>query len=85
MTNADNDEHSILVLLDLTSSFDITETSFLTEHLNKCVGIVGAALNCLSSYLSNRKFQVVIDNFVSSAAPMLCGVLQGSICGPIVL
>ena len=55
----------------------------MVYSLNKWVSILGSALNWFSFYISDRKCQVLIDNFMSSSAPILCGVLQGSILGPI--
>ena len=83
LMRADKGEHSALVLLDLTAAFDTTDHSIVVDRLNKWVGISGSALNWFSSYLSNRKCQVVIDNFMSSTAPILCAVPQGSTLGPI--
>ena len=83
LMRADNGEHSVLVLLDLTATFDTIDHSIVVKRLKKWVGISGSALNWFSSYLSNRKCQVVIDNFMSTTAPILCEVLQGSILGPI--
>ena len=45
---ADNGEHSILVLLDLTATFDTTDHSIMVERLNKWVGISGSTLNLTS-------------------------------------
>ena len=47
------------------------------------VRISGAALNWFNSYLTNRVFNVCINNRVSSPAPLLCGVPQGSVPGPV--
>ena len=80
---ADNGEHSFLVLLDLTAAFGTIDHSVLVECLNTWDGILGSTFHWLSSYQSNRKCQVVIENFMSSTAPILSGVLQGSILGPI--
>ena len=54
--------------------------------LHNWVGISGTALNWFNLcnlYLTNIYFNVCINNYVSSSAPLLCGVPQGSVLGPI--
>uniref|UniRef100_A0A3Q3H2I9 Reverse transcriptase domain-containing protein n=1 Tax=Labrus bergylta TaxID=56723 RepID=A0A3Q3H2I9_9LABR len=80
---ADSGKCSVLLLLDLTAAFDTVDHSVLIQRLNKWVGVSGTALNWFSSYLSNRSFSVSIGNFLSSSAPIPCGVPQGSILGPV--
>lgn len=46
-------------------------------------GICVTALKWLASYLSNRQFNVHINNYKFFSAPLLCDFPQGSILGPI--
>uniref|UniRef100_A0A3B5Q121 Reverse transcriptase domain-containing protein n=1 Tax=Xiphophorus maculatus TaxID=8083 RepID=A0A3B5Q121_XIPMA len=73
----------ILVLLDLTAAFDTVDHDVLLSRLEHYVGLKGTVLVWLRSYLTDRSFCVDIDDFRSSSAPLLCGVPQGSILGPL--
>ncbi len=53
------------------------------EALDDHVGIQGLALEWFSSYLKDRTFSVSLGNYSSSVAPLMCGVPQGSILGPV--
>ncbi len=80
---ADSGSPVVLVLLDLTAAFDTVDHRVLLSRL-KHIGIKGTALQFFSSYLTNRSFSVQLGEFTSSsAAPLPCGVPQGSILGPI--
>ena len=61
----------------------LTLLTILLKRLQQWVGITGSVLDWFTSYLSERSFSVVIDNFVASPAPLTCGVPQGSVLGPI--
>uniref|UniRef100_A0A8D0A4W1 Reverse transcriptase domain-containing protein n=1 Tax=Sander lucioperca TaxID=283035 RepID=A0A8D0A4W1_SANLU len=74
---------TVLVLLDLTAAFDTVDHAVLLSRLEHCVGIRGTALKWFSSFLANRSFSIMIGDLFSSAAPLSCGVPQGSILGPI--
>ena len=76
--HADKDERPILILLDLTAAFDTINHAILLDRLQNWVGISGTWFN---SYLTNRVFNVCINNHVSSSVPLLCGVPQGSVLG----
>ena len=73
---------SILILLDLSSAFDTIDRGLLLNDL-KLWGIDGKALQWISSYLSNRKFRVTIDDTFSDEDTMQFGVPQGTILGPV--
>uniref|UniRef100_A0A669CA98 Reverse transcriptase domain-containing protein n=1 Tax=Oreochromis niloticus TaxID=8128 RepID=A0A669CA98_ORENI len=79
----DHGKYAVLVLLDMTAAFDTVDHDLLISRLQHCVGISGSALLWLKSYLLNRTFCVKLGSASSSVAPLLWGVPQGSILGPL--
>ena len=51
-------------------------------HKLKSYGISGQIFGLISSFLSNRQLQVVLDGKSSQEHPVNAGVPQGSILGP---
>ncbi len=78
----DSGNSAVLVLLDLTVAFDMVSHLILLSRLEQCVGIKGIALQWFQSYLTDRSFSVHLGEFSSSAAPLSCGIPQGSKLGP---
>ena len=83
LLSADNKDVSILVLLDLSAAFDTIDHCILIDRLRDCFGLDGTVLNWLKSYLTERKQCVKIDQNFSSELPLLFGVPQGSVLGPL--
>ena len=83
LRSADNGFLSILILLDLSAAFDTISHSILITRLQSCLGLTGTALSWISSYLSDRKQFISINNCTSSTAPLTHGVPQGSVLGPL--
>jgi hypothetical protein len=79
----DNQRVSALVLLDLSAAFDTIDHNILLSRLNSCFGISNTAHSLLSSYLSQRSQSVAIDQTFSPNLPLLRGVPQGSVLGPL--
>jgi hypothetical protein len=79
---ADSGEVTILVLLDLTSAFDTVSHSTLTQCLIKA-GVQDDALTWFKSYVSSRSTVVCCNGKQSPPYPLLHGVPQGSVLGPI--
>ncbi|KAI2645502.1 putative RNA-directed DNA polymerase from transposon BS [Labeo rohita] len=79
----DSKSSVVLVLLDLTAAFDTVDHAVLISRLQHIVGLQGMVLRWFSSYLTNRTFSVMLNDFSSSPAPLSSGVPQGSILGPI--
>uniref|UniRef100_A0A8C2EP51 Reverse transcriptase domain-containing protein n=1 Tax=Cyprinus carpio TaxID=7962 RepID=A0A8C2EP51_CYPCA len=79
----DSGDCVILVLLDLTAAFDTVDHEILISHLRQRVGISGIALEWFRSYLADQTFCVSLGDSVSFSAPLLCGVPQGSVLGPL--
>ena len=67
--------------LDISKSFDRVWHAGLL-HKPKSCGISGQIFDLISSFLSNRKLQVVLDGKSSQEYPVNAGVPQGSILGP---
>uniref|UniRef100_A0A8C2EZ95 Reverse transcriptase domain-containing protein n=1 Tax=Cyprinus carpio TaxID=7962 RepID=A0A8C2EZ95_CYPCA len=82
MLSTDNGNSVALVLLDLSSAFDMVDHKILISRLESYVGIQGIILKWFWSYLTNRKFSVYIGKHTSSVVHLSCGVPQGSILAP---
>ena len=69
------------VALDISKAFDrVSHAGPL--HKLKSYGISGQIFGLISSFLSNRRLQVVLDGKSSQEYPVNAGVPQGSILGP---
>ncbi len=82
MLATDNGSAVALVLLDLSSAFDMVDHTILISRLENLVGIRDTVLKWFQSFLNNRKFSIHIGKHTSSAAHLSCGVPQGSILSP---
>ena len=75
-------EVTLLVTLDLSTTFDKVNHGILIDRLDKDVGIRGKALDCFKSYLSNRSQQVYLDGLISKQFELDSGVPQGTCFAP---
>ena len=71
-----------LILFDFSKAFDVVIHDLLLAKL-KCLGIGGNLLQSIQSFLTNRTMSVGIQGQVSQARPVLSGVPQGSVLGPL--
>ena len=83
LLSADNKEISILALLDLSAAFDTIDHAILLQRLRNTFGFEDIVLQWFSSYLSNRTQKVILHELESDLQPLLYGIPQGSILGPI--
>ena len=74
--------YTVALFLDLKKAFDTVDRSILVHKLS-IKGFRGIVNSFLSSYLSNRKQYVCIDNYSSDTGPINFGVPQGSVLGPL--
>jgi hypothetical protein len=74
---------TIVLLIDLSAAFDTVDIDKLLNILENDIGIRGTALIWFESFLRGRTQCVKIENFLSDTLPVLFGVPQGSVLGPI--
>ena len=79
----DNDNISVLVLLDLFAALDTIDHQILLSRLNSVLGIQSTALQWFHSYFSDRYQSTSVNNSSSSPSQPMYGVPQGSVLGPI--
>ena len=82
LLEADKGNLSILALLDLSAAFDTIDHSILIDRLQQTFGLSGTVLHWFKSYLSERTQAVLVDGNQSESFPLLFGVPQGSVLGP---
>ena len=83
LTKSDRKLVSVLALLDLSAAFDTLDHAILLRRLESTFGISGLALSWFESYLSDRTQSVVVDGLMSTPIPLVLGVPQGSVLGPV--
>ena len=71
-----------LILLDFSKAFDVVVHDILLDKLHR-LGIRGNILRSIQSFLTNRTMRVCIQGHVSKPRPVLSGVRQGSVLGPL--
>jgi hypothetical protein len=75
----DHHDYACGVFLDLSKAFDTVNHDILIKKLE----FYGLADKWFSSYLSNRRQFVCVDDILSDELTISCGVPQGSVLGPL--
>ena len=71
-----------LIIMDFAKAFDKVPHRRLLHKL-EYYGIRGTTHKWINSWLSGCTIQVVLDSQTSDPVPVLCGVPQGSVLGPV--
>ena len=72
-----------VVYFDFTKAFDSVNHDLILDKLKNSYSIDGRLLKFLKNYLCEREQSVVLDCVKSFLMPVLSGIPQGSILGPI--
>ena len=73
----------MLGLLDLSAAFDCVDHSLLLLRLQRNFGLVDTVLKWFTSFVCGRTQQISFDVYLSPVMPVLYGVPQGSVVGPL--
>ena len=79
----DDGKISVLTMLDLSAAFDTIDHDILLSRISSTFGIRDKALKLIETYLLDRKQKIKLNNFYSQDLPLLFGVPQGSVLGPL--
>ena len=71
-----------IILIDLQKAFDNTDHQILLKK-KKYLGFSKNSVTWFKSYLCEWKFKINIKTSYSSPSNISCGILQGSIIGPL--
>ena len=72
-----------LVLLDLSTVYDTVNHKLLLSRLEDRVELNGQVWDWATSYMTGRQQYVFLSGSSSEPRPLICGVPQGSVLGPI--
>ena len=83
LMNMDKGHVSLLVLLDLSATFDTVDHGILLQTLQRKLGFCGTALSWFKSYLEERSQRICMKETLSQPFDLKWGVPQCSCLGPL--
>jgi len=82
---ADEQQVTLMGLLDLSAAFDCVDHELLPHRLRQNFGFSGAVFEWMTSFVTGRTHHVAFNGQLSPVQPVLYGVPQGSCMGPLLL
>ena len=73
---------TLISYIDFSKAFDCVSVPKLIYKLQS-IGIGGKVLSCISALLNNRTQRVKVGSAMSTPMPVMSGVAQGSVLGPV--
>ena len=73
---------TMVIYIDFSKAFDVVQHDKLFLKL-RSYGICEVLLNWIVNLFSNRTFSTKINYLLSAVANLICGVIQGSVIGPL--
>jgi ribonucleases P/MRP protein subunit RPP40 len=80
--NLDAGKDTDIAYIDFAKAFDSVSVPKLIHKLSH-IGICNPLLSCIKSFLTDRSQRVLVGRSVSNYTPVISGVPQGSVLGPI--
>ena len=82
LLNMDNQNISLLVLLDMSAAFDTIPHDLFLSRLEHTFGLSGSALEWFKSYFKDRYQRIMVNGEMSREIELEIGLPQGSGAGP---
>jgi Reverse transcriptase (RNA-dependent DNA polymerase) len=83
LTAVDRGDFAVLVLLDLSTTFNTIDHDIILERLRRTFGFNGNVLRWVASYLTGRNECVRRGPSCSKTSRLVCSVPHGSVLGPL--
>ena len=81
-SSLENEKQTDMVVLDFSKAFDHAHHQCLMRKLHQ-YGIRGSTYHRISSFLFGRTQKVIVEGCSSDSVPVVSGVPQGSVLGPL--